>query len=75
MEGWHPDGYSGNLAYSPELWDWMFDLGFHLTCDHSQLTWLGIDPLDTLRHARQKFTRSGLSVTYLPGVARPLSRG
>ena len=23
MEGWHPDGYPGNLAYSPELWDWM----------------------------------------------------
>ena len=24
MEGWHPDGYPGNLAYSPELWEWMF---------------------------------------------------
>ena len=27
MEGWHPDGYPGNLAYSPELWEWMFGLG------------------------------------------------
>ena len=27
MEGWHPDGYPGNLAYSPELWEWMFELG------------------------------------------------
>ena len=27
MEGWHPDGYPGNLAYSPELWEWMFSLG------------------------------------------------
>src|ERR1035438_7473856 len=25
MEGWHPDGYPANLAYSPELWDWMAD--------------------------------------------------
>ena len=22
-----PDGYPGNLAYSPELWEWMFSLG------------------------------------------------
>ena len=27
MEGWHPDGYPGNLAYSPELWEWMFSQG------------------------------------------------
>jgi hypothetical protein len=25
MEGWHPDGCPGSLAYSPELWEWMFD--------------------------------------------------
>ena len=25
-----PDGYPGNLAYSPELWEWMFDLGLYL---------------------------------------------
>jgi sugar phosphate isomerase/epimerase len=24
MDGWHPDGYPGNLAYCPELWEWMF---------------------------------------------------
>jgi hypothetical protein len=23
---WHPGGYPGNLAYSPELWEWMFSL-------------------------------------------------
>jgi sugar phosphate isomerase/epimerase len=51
MEGWHPDGYPGNLAYSPELWDWMADLGFRLTYDPSHLPWLGIDPLDALEHA------------------------
>ncbi len=37
MEGWHPDGYPGNLAYSPELWDWMTDLGFRLIYDPSHL--------------------------------------
>ncbi|WP_067470059.1 sugar phosphate isomerase/epimerase family protein [Actinomadura macra] len=51
MEGWHPDGYPGNLAYSPELWDWMAELGFGLTYDPSHLPWLGIDPLDALHHA------------------------
>jgi sugar phosphate isomerase/epimerase len=51
MEGWHPDGYPGNLAYSPELWEWMFDLGFHLTYDPSHLPWLGIDPIEALEGA------------------------
>ena len=27
MEGRHPDGYPGNLAYSRELWEWMFQSG------------------------------------------------
>jgi sugar phosphate isomerase/epimerase len=53
MEGWHPDGYPANLAYSPELWDWMAGLGFGLTYDPSHLPWLGIDPLDALHHALQ----------------------
>jgi len=44
MEGWHPDGYPGNLAYSPELWEWMFDLGLYLNYDPSHLLWMGIDP-------------------------------
>ncbi|MFF0159884.1 sugar phosphate isomerase/epimerase family protein [Streptomyces sp. NPDC005263] len=48
MEGWHPDGYPGNLAYSPELWEWMFDLGLYLNWDPSHLTWIGIDPLETI---------------------------
>jgi sugar phosphate isomerase/epimerase len=49
MEGWHPDGYPGNLAYSPELWEWMFDLGLYLNFDPSHLLWLGIDPVAALR--------------------------
>ena len=49
MEGWHPDGYPGNLAYSPELWEWMFELGLYLNFDPSHLLWIGIDPVAALR--------------------------
>jgi sugar phosphate isomerase/epimerase len=45
MEGWHPDGYPANLAYSPQLWDWMAELGLFVNFDPSHLTWLGIDPV------------------------------
>ena len=45
MEGWHPDGYPGNIAYSPELWEWMFSLGLYLNWDPSHLMWIGIDPV------------------------------
>jgi sugar phosphate isomerase/epimerase len=48
MEGWHPDGYPANLAYSPELWGWMGQLGLWLNYDPSHLVWLGIDPLAAL---------------------------
>jgi sugar phosphate isomerase/epimerase len=48
MEGWHPDGYPANLAYSPELWDWMAGLGLYLNFDPSHLVWLGIDPVAAL---------------------------
>lgn len=48
MEGWHPDAYPGNLAYSPELWEWMFELGLYLNYDPSHLVWLGIDPVAAL---------------------------
>ncbi len=49
MEGWHPDGYPGNLAYSPELWEWMFELGLYLNFDPSHLLWIGIDPVVALK--------------------------
>jgi sugar phosphate isomerase/epimerase len=48
MEGWHPDGYPANLAYSPELWDWLTGLGLYLNYDPSHLIWLGIDPVQAL---------------------------
>jgi sugar phosphate isomerase/epimerase len=49
MEGWHPDGYPGNLAYSPELWEWMFGLGLYLNFDPSHLVWMGIDPVEAVK--------------------------
>ena len=49
MEGWHPDGYPGNLAYAPELWEWMFSLGLYLNFDPSHLVWMGIDPVEAIR--------------------------
>ena len=48
MEGWHPDGYPANLAYSPELWQWLSGLGLYLNFDPSHLVWLGIDPIAAL---------------------------
>lgn len=61
MEGWHPDGYPGNLAYSPELWEWMFGLGLNLNFDPSHLLWIGIDPIavvgpyiDRIAHVQAK---------------------
>lgn len=61
MEGWHPDGYPGNLAYSPELWEWMFSIGLYLNYDPSHLVWMGIDPvaalkpyIDRIPHAQAK---------------------
>jgi len=58
MEGWHPDGYPGNLAYSPELWEWMFSLGFYLNYDPSHLTWLGIDPIVALRSCPERIVHA-----------------
>ena len=49
MEGWQLTGYPGNLGYSPELWEWMFELGLYLNFDPSHLLWLGIEPLGALR--------------------------
>ncbi len=48
MEGWHPDGYPANLAYSPELWAWLGEVGLWLNYDPSHLVWQGIDPVRAL---------------------------
>jgi sugar phosphate isomerase/epimerase len=49
MLGWHRDGYPANLAYSQELWQWMFNLGFYLNYDPSHLVWQNVDPVEALR--------------------------
>jgi sugar phosphate isomerase/epimerase len=47
MDGWQRFGLPGNFAYSPELWDAMFEevpsKNFGLNFDPSHLYWLGID--------------------------------
>jgi sugar phosphate isomerase/epimerase len=69
MEGWHPDGYPGNLAYSPELWEWMFDLGLRLNYDPSHLLWMGIDPVEALRPYVDKVAHAqAKDLQVLPGV-------
>jgi sugar phosphate isomerase/epimerase len=49
MTSWHPDRTVGNLAYSPELWDWLAGLGLWLNFDPSHLLPYGIDPVAALR--------------------------
>lgn len=75
MEGWHPDGYPANLAYSPELWEWMFSVGLYLNYDPSHLVWLGIDPVAALRpyvdkvlHVQAKDTQLDLAARNRFGV-------
>ncbi|MBN2413078.1 sugar phosphate isomerase/epimerase [candidate division KSB1 bacterium] len=47
MENWVQFGLPGNFAYSPELWETLFnevpDKNFGLNMDPSHLYWLGID--------------------------------
>ena len=70
MEGWGPDGYPANLAYSPELWEWMFDLGFYLNYDPSHLVWLGIDPVEALKPHVSKVLHMQAKDTQLDPAAR-----
>ncbi|MGB9111348.1 MAG: sugar phosphate isomerase/epimerase [Acidimicrobiales bacterium] len=70
MEGWHPDGYPGNLAYSPELWEWMFSLGFYLNYDPSHLTWLGIEPISAMRAYPERIVHAQAKDVETDAVAR-----
>jgi len=49
MAEWDPDRQVGNLAHTPELWEWMGGLGLWLNFDPSHLVWQGIDPVAALR--------------------------
>jgi sugar phosphate isomerase/epimerase len=53
MENWLKFGLPGNYAYSPELWDAMFNevpsKNFGLNLDPSHLYWLGIDYIQVIK--------------------------
>jgi sugar phosphate isomerase/epimerase len=51
MAEWDPDHQVGNLAHTPELWEWMSGLGLGLNFDPSHLVWQGIDATVALRGA------------------------
>jgi len=69
MTGWHLLGYPGNLGYSPELWEWMFELGLYLNFDPSHLVCLGIDPAAALRPYVDKVIHAHAKDTeVLPGA-------
>jgi sugar phosphate isomerase/epimerase len=58
MENWVKFGLPGNYAYSPELWDAMFNevpsKNFGLNLDPSHLYWLGIDYIQVIKDYSQK---------------------
>lgn len=70
MEGWHPDGAPANLAYSPELWEWMASLGLWLNYDPSHLVPLGIDPVTALVAHRDKILHVQAKDVQVDTVAR-----
>ncbi len=53
MENWQRFGLPGNYAYSPELWDALFNEipsdSFGLNLDPSHLYWLGIDYIQCIK--------------------------
>jgi sugar phosphate isomerase/epimerase len=71
MEGWHPDGYPANLAYSPQLWEeFVFPLGLYLNWDPSHLLWLGIDIVDALRPYIDRIIHVQAKDTQIDATAR-----
>lgn len=58
MENWVQFGFPGNYAYSPELWDALFNEipseNFGLNLDPSHLYWLGIDYIKVVKDYSSK---------------------
>jgi sugar phosphate isomerase/epimerase len=58
MENWLQFGFPGNYAYSPELWDALFNEipsdNFGLNLDPSHLYWLGIDYIKVIKDYSSK---------------------
>ncbi len=76
MENWQRFGLPGNFAYSPELWDALFNevpgKNFGLNFDPSHLFWLGIDYIRAAKdYARKIFHAHAKDTELLPdGVSR-----
>ncbi|MCF7808307.1 MAG: sugar phosphate isomerase/epimerase [Candidatus Marinimicrobia bacterium] len=79
MENWVQFGLPGNFAYSPELWNAMFEEvpseNFGLNFDPSHLYWLGIDHIQAIHdfaprifHAHAKDTEMLAGGTYEYGL-------
>ncbi len=58
MDGWLKFGIPGNYAFSPELWEALFnevpDENFGLNIDPSHLYWLGIDYINATKEFASK---------------------
>lgn len=79
MENWVRFGLPGNFAYSPELWDALFNElpfdNFGLNLDPSHLYWLGIDYIQAVKdyaskvfHAHAKDTEMLVEGEYRYGI-------
>jgi sugar phosphate isomerase/epimerase len=71
MYNWVQFGSPGNYAYSPELWDALFneipDDNFGLNIDPSHLYWLGIDPIQAVKdYATKIFHAHAKDTEFLP---------
>ena len=71
MFNWVQFGLPGNYAFSPELWDALFneipDDNFGLNFDPSHLHWLGIDPIQVVKdYAPKIFHAHAKDTEFLP---------
>ncbi len=72
MDSWERFGLPGNFAYSPELWDALFNevpgKNFGLNFDPSHLVWLGIDYVRAAKeYAGKIFHAHAKDTEILPG--------
>lgn len=71
MDGWQRFGLPGNYAYSPELWEALFNevpsADFGLNFDPSHLYWLGIDYLRAAREFAPKIFHAHAKDTEILG--------
>ncbi len=72
MVGWQQFGLPGNYAYSPELWDALFEElpydNFGLNLDPSHLYWLGIDYIEVIQDYADKIFHAHAKDTEILGT-------